>query len=144
MERKITEATLNELIALAHQRGGVSMEDLRQALPVDDMTIEEISDILARLDEAGFDFEIDPALLLPTSRATAAKATIASKCEQKGSPEMTSGVRRQPLSPPTPTEAWVTKKHTTRSSKVPAPATMLPWMLAFVIVVLACFAVWAF
>jgi Sigma-70 factor, region 1.1 len=142
MEMNVTEATLNELIALAHQRGGVSMEDLRQALPVDDMTIEEISDVLARLDEAGFDFEIDPVLL--TSRATAVKATISSKCEQKGSPEMTSGVRRQPLSPRTPTEAWVTKKHTTRSSKVPAPATMLPWILAFVIVVLASFAVWAF
>jgi hypothetical protein len=40
------------------------VDDLREASPVDGMRIEDISQVLARLEQAGFDLEIDPSLLI--------------------------------------------------------------------------------
>jgi Sigma-70 factor, region 1.1 len=58
------EAALSDLISLARRRGSLTMEDLRKALPVDSMTVVDLSHALTRLDQAGFDLEIDPTLLL--------------------------------------------------------------------------------
>jgi hypothetical protein len=38
---------------LGRRRGGLQIDDIRQALPVDTMTIEELADVVARLEEAG-------------------------------------------------------------------------------------------
>lgn len=140
----VNEAILAELVNLARQRGSISMEDLRKALPIDSMTIEDISDVLARLDEAGFDLEGDPSLFSPTRRATPQDATSISKPEQTGLPEIESESKRQPLGLPTSVGDPVMKKHTARRLEAAASAPMLPWVAAFVIVVLAVFAAFAF
>jgi Sigma-70 factor, region 1.1 len=62
------DATLDRLIKLGRQGGSVSTEDLREALPVDVMTVEEISNIIDRLEEADVRVEIDPTLFSPIHR----------------------------------------------------------------------------
>lgn len=48
---------------MGRQRGGLDIDDIRRALPVDTMSIEELSDVLAHLEEAGIPVEIDSVLL---------------------------------------------------------------------------------
>jgi Sigma-70 factor, region 1.1 len=50
---------------LGRRRGGLQIDDIRQALPVDTMTIEELADVVARLEEAGIAVEIDAGMLTP-------------------------------------------------------------------------------
>ncbi len=50
---------------MGRQRGGVDIDDIRRVLPVDTMSIEELSDVLAQLEEAGIPVEIDSVLLTP-------------------------------------------------------------------------------
>ncbi|MDQ6734012.1 MAG: RNA polymerase sigma factor region1.1 domain-containing protein [Nitrospirota bacterium] len=54
---------VESLMETGRQRGGLEIDDIRRALPVDAMSIEELADVLARLEEAGISVEIDPALL---------------------------------------------------------------------------------
>lgn len=140
----LSEAALIELISHARQRGGISMEDLRKALPLHSMTIEDISHVLTRLDEAGFDLEIDPTLLLPEDKAAPKDAAPVAKREQTELPETMPEGRRQRTSFPTSADEPILKKHTVRRSDSTASAPMLPWILAFAIVVLAVFAAFAF
>lgn len=53
---------------VGRQRGGLDIDDIRRALPIDAMSIEELTDVLARLEEAGTSVEIDPTLLTPRHR----------------------------------------------------------------------------
>ena len=140
----INEAALIELISLARKRGGISMEDFRKALPIDSMTAEDLAHVLDRLDEAGFDLEIDPALLLPEDKAGPKDAAPVAKREQTGLPETAPEGRRQRTSFPTSVDEPILKSHTARRSASTASASMLPWILAFAIVVIAVFAVFAF
>lgn len=137
------EAALTELISLARRRGSLSMEDLRRALPVDSMTIEDLTHILARLDQAGFDLDIDPTLLGPDNEAVAKNSPPVAKRDETEKSEPMPAERQQQTSF-TSAEAPVPKSHTARPSNSAASAPMLPWILAFVIVVLAVFAAFAY
>jgi hypothetical protein len=57
-----------QLLALGEQQGGLTTHDLQQVLDVDRLSIEEISDILARLEHAGISVDIDAAQLSPGPR----------------------------------------------------------------------------
>lgn len=77
----MTTTELDRLIDTGRQRGGLEIDDIRQALPIDTMSIEEISNVLVRLEEAGIPVEIDPAMLtrhrqmsLPEIKSTAEPA----------------------------------------------------------------------
>ena len=59
---------VDRLIQIGRQRGGVEIDDIRKVLPIDAMSVEEISDALALLEEAGISVEIDPAMLTARSR----------------------------------------------------------------------------
>jgi Sigma-70 factor, region 1.1 len=61
----ISTTAFDRLMQLGLRRGGLEIDDIRQALPVDIMTIKELADVLARLEEAGISVELDPALLTP-------------------------------------------------------------------------------
>lgn len=56
---------IDRLMQLGQQRGRLEIDDVRQALPVDTMTTTELADVLARLEEAGIEVEIDAGLLTP-------------------------------------------------------------------------------
>jgi MFS superfamily sulfate permease-like transporter len=64
----ISRTDLDRLKEISRQRGRLGIADLQQALPVDTMSIEELSDVLVQLEEAGIPVEIDPALLTPRHR----------------------------------------------------------------------------
>jgi hypothetical protein len=49
----------------------LEIDDIRQALPIDTMTIEEIADVVARLEEADISVDIDAGLLTPHHRKMA-------------------------------------------------------------------------
>jgi hypothetical protein len=49
----ISTTAVDRLMQLGRQRGGLEIDDIRQALPIDTMTIEELADVVARLEEAG-------------------------------------------------------------------------------------------
>ena len=53
---------------VGRQRGGLDINDIRRTLPVDAMSIEELADVLARLEEAGISVKIEPTLLTPRHR----------------------------------------------------------------------------
>ncbi len=138
------EAALIELINRARQRGSISMEDLQKALPLDGMTAQDISHVLARLDEAGFDLEIDPDLLLPENKTAPKDATSVTLREQTELPETAPEGREQKASFPTSVNEPILKNHAARRSDSTASALMLPWIVAFAIVVIAVFAAFAF
>lgn len=140
----LNEADLIELTSLARQGGSISMEDLRKVLPIDSMTAEDLSHVLARLDEAGFELAIDPTLLRPEDNMAQKGVTPLVTREQTGLPETAPERSEQRTSLPAPTGKTILKNHAIRRSEPAASAPMLPWILAFAIVVLAVFAAFAF
>jgi hypothetical protein len=62
------DASYRRLLELGKQQGGLTAEDLRQALPIDQMSMDEISRVLVRLEDAGIPVEIDQALFSPGHR----------------------------------------------------------------------------
>jgi hypothetical protein len=139
------EAALSDLVSLARRSGGLTMEDIRRALPVDSMTEEEIAHVIARLDEAGFDIEVDPILLLPDNQIAVHSVTPAAKRDEttEVSETMPQG-RQEQARLPASVDSPVLKSHMPRHSNSVVSAPMLPWILAFAIVVLAVFAAFAF
>lgn len=69
----ISTAAFDRLMQLGRS-GGLEIDDIRHALPVDTMTVEELADVLARLEQAGISVEIDPALLTPRHQKRAVNA----------------------------------------------------------------------
>jgi hypothetical protein len=142
---RLNAETLDELVDRARQRGGVSIEDLRQWLPIESMTVEDVSSVLARLDEAGLDVEIDPMMLLSAGTVAPQGHKSAPNRESAEPPEPMS--RSKPNEPDpgsrSSSERSSTAHQTVRSSQA-ISASALPWVLAFAIVVLVCFAAFAF
>jgi hypothetical protein len=138
------ETALTDLLSLARRRGTLTMEDLQMALPANSMTEQEIAHVIARLDEAGFEVEIGSPLLLRDNETAAKRAAPMVKREETETLEPTPEGRQLQTSPPASADAPVLKNHTVRHSDSTASAPMLPWILAFAIVVLATFAAFAF
>ena len=137
-------AALSDLISLARRRGSLTMEDLQKALPVNSMTEQEIAHVLARLDEAGIDVEIDPTLLLPGNVTPATGAPSLAKRGETEAHEPMPGGSQQPASLAASAGTPVPEIHTAPNANPAAAASMLPWIIAFVIVVIAAFAAFAY
>jgi hypothetical protein len=71
----ISATVFDRLVEMGRRRGALQSDDLRQALPVDTMTTEEIVDVVTRLEDAGIAVEIDPALLKPRHRKMPSQVT---------------------------------------------------------------------
>ena len=71
MQPAIDRNTLEGLIALGRQRGGLTNQDLQAALPVGTMSAEDIALIVLQLEEAGVPVEPDESLLQPRPGAAA-------------------------------------------------------------------------
>jgi len=138
------EAALVDLIDLARRRGGLTMEDLRKALPIDSMSLEDISHVLTRLDQAGFDLEVDPDLLSPQHTTAPQDAAPFTRREQTELPQPFPGSSHRGTGLPATASKPIPINHATRRADYIASAPMLPWIIAFVIVVFVVFAVFAF
>jgi Sigma-70 factor, region 1.1 len=64
----ISTSAFDRLMQLGRQHDGLKTDDLRQALPIDTMTVEEIADVVARLEDAGISVDVDAGLLTPHHR----------------------------------------------------------------------------
>jgi len=53
----ISTTAIDHLMQLGRRRSGLHIDDIRQVLPVDTMTIEELADVVARLEEAGIEID---------------------------------------------------------------------------------------
>lgn len=60
--RAIDDTAVEHLIALGRQRGRLTADDLRQLLPIETMTTNDIARIVGRLEDAGVAVDIDEAL----------------------------------------------------------------------------------
>jgi hypothetical protein len=67
----IPTTAFDRLVQLGQRQGGLKIDDIRQALPIDDMTIEEIADMVARLEDVGISVEIEAGLLTRPHQKTA-------------------------------------------------------------------------
>ena len=55
-------SSYERLLELGREQGGLTGHDLQRVLPIDRMSMDELSEVLARLEDAGITVEIDPAL----------------------------------------------------------------------------------
>lgn len=140
----VTEAALNELIDRARRQGTVSLEDIQKVLPIDSMTMEEISYVLTRLDQAGFDLEIDPALLSTEGRPASKGMPAAAPPETAVPPAPVAEERQRQSGFPTSANAPAVEPPAARQSSSGASPSMLPWILAFAIILIGVFAIYAF
>ena len=138
-----TEA-LDELVKLARQRGRISMEDVRKVLPVDSMSVEDIARIVVRLEESGFELEIDPSLEATEGKTTASEAPAAELDPALLPPEkpQTKAVNEQALDLQRANRPQ--KNAAVPRTRSVIPPSSLPWILAFAILLLAVFAAFAF
>jgi Sigma-70 factor, region 1.1 len=140
----LNEATFDRLKNLARQRGSITTNDLREVLPIDQMTVEDISDVITRLEEADFDLEIDPALSLPTPGIAPKAPTATSKPAQTSLPKRGADVWRQPVSSPAlGVESAVKKPPVWKLTEI-APAHLLLMTLVFTIATLVLVIAWPF
>ena len=65
----MSKETLDRLVALGRDRGHLTTEDLRNALPVDAMAPDEIALVVVHLEEAGVPVDLDEAFLAPGPRS---------------------------------------------------------------------------
>lgn len=66
------EAALQRLLAIGRQRGHVTLEEVKAALPVAEMGAEELGRAMLRLEEAGVEVRLEGDLLRPRPGSEAA------------------------------------------------------------------------
>ena len=57
------------LLQLGKHQGGLTVHDIEQALQVERLSVDEIAELVARLEDAGVPVDVDPALLSPAAPA---------------------------------------------------------------------------
>ena len=141
----ISTTVFDRLLELGRQRGALQSDDIRQALPVDTMTIEEIVDVLTRLEEAGIAVEIDPALLIPRHRKiNPEEVRTATKTPPPGEQEATRDARLSRLASSIKAARGGSSRATEPAGKfVKMPGTTFILVAALILVILA-LAVWRF
>jgi hypothetical protein len=70
MRPAIDRSTVESLILLGKQRGGLTNQDLQAALPVGSMSAEDIALIVMQLEEAGVSVDLDESLSVGGQRPT--------------------------------------------------------------------------
>lgn len=64
MQPAIDRNTLESLIALGREKGGLTNQDLQAALPTEAMSVEDIVLVVLQLEEAGVSIDLDESLLM--------------------------------------------------------------------------------
>jgi hypothetical protein len=55
------------LIELGRKQGRLTTEDIQKTLPIAELPMEEVADLILKLERAGIEVELDPMLLAPTT-----------------------------------------------------------------------------
>jgi len=141
----ISTEMFDRLVEQGRRRGGLKTDDIRQVLPIESMTAEELVDMLNRLEVAGIAVDIDPALLNPRHRQMSAQPTkSASPASPQSVPPATGDPRLSELE-----SSIKSVRGSARHAPEPAgiygklPGTVLFWVAALMLIAMA-LAVWHF
>jgi hypothetical protein len=134
------EATVDRFVKLAQRLSSVSVEDLRQMLPIDAMTVEDISNVIVRLEERDIVVEIDPALFSPKHNNLPVRPAANSKRAQTRLPNTIADMRLPASLPAVAARPVVTEPVGRRSSKFSGPRAMLVMVMEVAFVTAVVFA----
>jgi hypothetical protein len=62
-----SDVIYERLLQMGKQEGGLTTDDLQRVLDIERLSVDELSNILMRLESAGVSVDIDPAILWPQS-----------------------------------------------------------------------------
>ena len=119
----ISRPQIDRLIALGRRRGTLEIADIGEVLPIDSLSIDEISYVLSLLEDAGISVEVDPAFLSPRHEGNAFPSTAA----QASTPtpgHAAAAATRVSQPPPSITGASATPKHDAPPPYPARPATV--------------------
>lgn len=68
MQQALDSNTLDRLVSLGRRQGQLTTEDLRESLPIEAMSAEEIALIVVHLEESGIPVELEDSLISPDPR----------------------------------------------------------------------------
>jgi hypothetical protein len=63
----IPDNEFDRLIALGRSKGSLGIDDIKEAMPVESMTTEDLAGLVILLEEHGIAIDLDPELLRPNS-----------------------------------------------------------------------------
>ncbi len=66
----IPDNEFDRLVELGRRKGSLDIDDIKQEMPIDSMTTEDLAGLVILLEEHGISIDLDPELLLP-NRGTA-------------------------------------------------------------------------
>jgi hypothetical protein len=135
---------VDRLVALAARRGSLSTDELRQFLPIDAMSVDELASVIGRLEDRGVTVDIDPALLSPSRRPSEPARTTAEVSPPPAPPRPAATVRpmaRPVESSPSPAPpgrygtAAPPSSSTSRSARLgPTPVVIFVVILALLMI----------
>lgn len=111
-------SSYERLLELGREQGRLTAHDLQRVLPIGRMSMDELSEVLARLEDAGIPVEIDPALFSRAPRNPALGSLNTSTTLR----QHTEARVRAPVTP---------AKADSRSSRPQPPAAPLPIIGAY-------------
>jgi hypothetical protein len=63
--RMISDNDFDRLIALGRHKGSIDVDDIKEMMPVETMTTEDLAGLVILLEEHGIAIDLDPELLIP-------------------------------------------------------------------------------
>ncbi len=143
----VNEARLSQLINAARERGTFSIDELRDAFPITDMDAEDVSSLIARLEEAGISVEIDPRLFSPrhdSKRETLVVPKVRAPQDQTGGRGLgdSSATRSSGSARPVSQDLPNVDAARTEPSGVSVPGGYGNWLLALLVVVVIAGIAW--
>ena len=87
----------DSLVQAGKPVGSLRISDLGRVLPVETMTVDEITEVVARLERAGIPVEIDAELEVPYHRKAASHSKAASEQSSFSNAKSTDHVRWEAL-----------------------------------------------
>ena len=141
----IPATALEYLMRLGRQRGVLDIDGIRQVLHVDTMSMEDLADAVARLEDAGISVEIDPALLARHRGGTSPQgATPASVPLQRGEQAAEADHRLSKLNSSITTARGDLRSTTRPTGKYVQRSAVIPVLAAALILLVLVLAVWHF
>lgn len=140
----VNEAAIDELTAIGRRQGRLGLDDVKRVLPVDRMSAEELAEAMARLEDAGIEVDLDPALLRPRYDAAPPPPAVAAAPAEPAPaspPRRPAGGGAATTRPSGPVHVYPAEP-AARASRGPVPADMivLGVVLAVCVVLILLFA----
>jgi hypothetical protein len=95
-ETSLSPTDLQRLRAAAQARGRLALDDLKRILPIERLSPEQVARVVAQIEDAAIDIEIDLGLMRPSRKAA---PTLASGFRLAADGQDAAYAREQPIPP---------------------------------------------